>query len=90
MRPDFTGDYALNRAASTLSTSAAGVQSAHVHIEHAEPQIHYQASFVASDRELKATFDRLTDGHPVTSAHGELSTLSSVLCGSQADQRAGT
>jgi len=37
MKSDFSGEYILDRRASTLSSGAAAVQSAVVRIEHREP-----------------------------------------------------
>lgn len=44
MRPDFSGEWHLNRAASTLSPGADGVRSAVWNIDHREPTFHIKAS----------------------------------------------
>ena len=46
VRPDFSGEWILNKAASTLSPGADTVQSGFWHIEHREPTFHHQATFV--------------------------------------------
>src|SRR5262245_47169839 len=45
-KPDFSGEWALNRMASQLSPGADAVQSGSWHIEHREPQFGHKASFV--------------------------------------------
>lgn len=45
-KPDFSGDWVLNKGASTLSPAAATVQSARWIIEHREPVFHHKGSFV--------------------------------------------
>jgi hypothetical protein len=44
-KPDFSGEWALNKPASTLSPGASTVQSATWLIEHREPRFHHKASF---------------------------------------------
>jgi len=43
-KPDFSGEWILNRAASTLSPAARGTQSGTVHIDHKEPKFQYKAT----------------------------------------------
>jgi hypothetical protein len=45
-RPDFSGEWVLNRSACTLSPGADTAQSAVWHIEHREPTFHHKAAFV--------------------------------------------
>jgi len=47
MKPDFSGEFVLDRPACTLSPGADGITSAIVRIEHREPVFRYAASFVA-------------------------------------------
>ena len=44
-KPDFSGEWTLNKEASTLSPGASTVQSARWIIEHREPSFRQQASF---------------------------------------------
>ena len=46
LKPDFSGDWVLNKDASTLSPGANTVQSAQWRIEHREPAFHHKGSFV--------------------------------------------
>ena len=49
MRPDFSGEWALNREASTLSPGADTTLSAMWHIDHREPVFRHKAEFVMRD-----------------------------------------
>ena len=42
-KPDFSGEWTLNRQASTLSSAAAGIRSGDVRIEHRDPTFRYKA-----------------------------------------------
>ena len=46
-KPDFSGDWTLNRQASTLSPAAAPFQSGALRIDHREPVFRCQASYTA-------------------------------------------
>ena len=50
-KPDFSGEWALNRKASTLSPGATAVGSGVLHIDHREPVFRYPASRGAPRRE---------------------------------------
>jgi hypothetical protein len=71
MKRDFSGQYLLDRGASTLSAGAAAVRSAAVRIEHHEPVFRYWATFVADSKTLEYSFERVTDGREVAAGgHG--------------------
>ena len=62
-KPDFTGDYVLNRQASTLSPGGAdAIQSGKVHINHLEPNFQYRVSYMVHDQPLSFQFEMVTDG----------------------------
>ena len=46
LKPDFSGEWVLNKGASTLSPGANTVQSARWVIAHREPVFHHKGSFV--------------------------------------------
>jgi hypothetical protein len=75
MKPDFSGEYVLNRQACTLSPGAAAVQSGVVRIAHREPMFRYQAAFVADGKTFEYTFDRLSDGREVAAGEDGVSSL---------------
>ena len=47
-KPDFSGEWILNRQASKVSALASVVQSGVVRIEHRDPAFRYKAAFVSS------------------------------------------
>jgi hypothetical protein len=76
MKSDFSGEYVLNRRASTLSAGAAGVQSAVVHIEHSEPVFRCSAKFATgSQTVLDYSFELTTDGREVALGENDVSRL---------------
>ncbi len=70
MKPNYSGDYVLNRQASALSASAAAIETAVLRIEHDEPRFRCSARFASAADAVEFSFERLTDGHEsVVSAH---------------------
>jgi hypothetical protein len=66
MKPDFSGEYVLNRAASTLSPlGAAGVHTAGLSIRHDEPNFRCEGKFVfQSGDAAQWAFELATDQPP--------------------------
>ena len=64
LKPDFSGEWILNKDASTLSAAAGTVQSARWVIDHREPVFHHTGSFVfeggARDYEYELRSDALS------------------------------
>ena len=73
-RPNFSGDWTLNRAACTLSPGADGVKGATWHIEHREPRFRHKASFETQGNPITFDYELLTDGPEVTAADGAATT----------------
>jgi hypothetical protein len=70
VKPDFSGEYVLDRAASALSAGAGGIATGLMRIEHQEPRFRCSARFTSTDDAIEFTFERLTDGREVpVSAH---------------------
>ena len=61
-KPDFSGEWDLNRQASSLSPAAAAMQSGVVRIEHRDPRFHYQARLEANGTPIEYAFDLMTNG----------------------------
>lgn len=61
-KPDFSGDWRLNRQASTLSPAAAAFQSGVMRIEHREPSFRCQATYVADGKPVEYAFELRSDG----------------------------
>lgn len=64
-KPDFSGEYVLNRQASALGGGAAAVRSAVLHIEHREPMVRCQGAFTFDDTSFNYALERVSDGREV-------------------------
>jgi hypothetical protein len=70
VKPDFSGEYVLDRAASALSAGAAAIETALLRIEHDEPRFRCSARFSSAEGAIEFNFERHTDGREhVASAH---------------------
>jgi len=95
-KPDFSGEWILNRQDSSLSPAAAAIQSGLLRIEHREPKFHYQVRFEANGAPIEYAFDLTSDGLEVTGTdrgrrtatslrwHGEALVLASTVEGPEA------
>lgn len=77
-KPDFSGEWTLNRPASTLSPAASGVQNGVVRIEHREPQFHYKATLMTQANPIEYELQFVSDGRPVLSTQAGAETTSSL------------
>jgi hypothetical protein len=77
-RPDFSGEWILNRQASTLSPGADAVQSAVWRIEHQEPTFRHKASFVTESNPIQWEYELLSDGREVVATQQGATTVSSL------------
>jgi len=75
MKPDFSGEFVLDRPACTLSPGADGITSAIVRIEHREPVFRYAASFVAGATTMAYSFELIADGPAASIAGDDVSRL---------------
>jgi hypothetical protein len=67
LKPDLSGEWTLNREASTLSPEIAPVvENGFVKFDHREPQISVHLSITMSGKPIEFRFDRVTDGREVT------------------------
>ena len=78
-KPDFSGEWVLNRQASTLPPPVSNVESGVVHIEHREPSFSFRRTYVIAGTPRDASFTRRTDGAETseTGAQG-LATVSTL------------
>jgi hypothetical protein len=72
-RPDFSGEWVLNRQASTLSPGADTVQSGLWLIDHREPVFHHKASFVMEAGPRDYEYELRSDGPEMPGADQEAS-----------------
>jgi hypothetical protein len=77
-KPDFSGEWILNRQASNLSPGADAVQSGEVRIEHRDPRFRCKAAFVSQTGPLQYEYELLSDGREVVSTQQGVTTVSSL------------
>jgi hypothetical protein len=77
-RPDFSGEWILNRQASTLSPGADAVQSGVWRIEHREPTFRHKAAFVTGSKPIEYEYELSSDGREVVGTHEGTRTVSSL------------
>jgi hypothetical protein len=77
-KPDFSGEFVLNRQASALSPGADAVQSGVVRIEHREPVFRYKATLVSAGKPFEYAYELLSDGREVAGTQQGLPTVSSL------------
>ncbi|MBZ5634082.1 MAG: hypothetical protein LAO55_13245 [Acidobacteriia bacterium] len=66
MKPDFSGEWILDRQASTLSPAAAAFDSGVMRIDHREPVFAFQIKMVAGGKSVEhAGEGRVSDGREV-------------------------
>ena len=67
-KPDFSGEWVLNRQASTLPPPVSNVESGVVRIEHREPEFRFHRTYVIAGTSRDADFSIHTDGAEETQA----------------------
>src|SRR4029453_7399539 len=77
-KPDFSGEWSLNRQASTPRPGADAMQSAVVRIEHKEPMFRYEATFVSAGGPVQVKYELLSDGREMVSTHQGITTTSKL------------
>jgi hypothetical protein len=77
-KPDFSGEWTLNRQASTLSPAAAAIRSGDVRIEHRDPTFRYKAVLKSETDLVQYEFELQTDGREVAGTQQGMATASSL------------
>jgi hypothetical protein len=67
-KPDFSGEWTLNRTASTLSRGADAVQSGSLRIEHSEPTFRCKGAFLGGQKPIEYEFELVSDGREKVAA----------------------
>ncbi len=75
-KPDLSGEWILNRQASTLSPGADAVQSGVVRIDHREPTFGYKAKFVSAGGPLQVEYELRSDGREIVSTQPGVTIVS--------------
>ena len=76
-KPNFSGEYRLNLASSTLDGRAASTRAASLRIDHHEPMIRIDAKFEFYGKTFAWSLQRITDGREVVD-QSDTRTRSSV------------
>ena len=77
-RPDFSGEWILNRDASTLSPGADGMKGGVWLIEHREPEVHVKASFETADDPVEFEWSLRTDAGEIVNTHEGVTMATSL------------
>jgi len=77
-RPDFSGEWILNRQASTLSPGADAAESGIWWIEHREPTFHHKASFVMAGKPFNYEYELRSDAGEIVGTQEGTQTVSSL------------
>jgi hypothetical protein len=75
-RPDFSGEWALDRSASSLQGEMSAVEGGTVRIEHREPSFAFTRTFLVKAQPIETSFQIQTDGRELASASRGLSSKS--------------
>jgi hypothetical protein len=78
-KPDFSGEWILNRQASTLSPGADTTQSGVVRIEHREPVFRYNARLVMGPTPFEYGFELRSDGSQLAGTQQGRPVVSSLM-----------
>jgi hypothetical protein len=77
-RPDFSGEWTLDRSASSLQAEMSAVESGIVRIRHREPLFAFTRTFVIKAQPIDTSFETQTDGREVVAVDRALSSKSRV------------
>jgi hypothetical protein len=77
-KPDFSGEWKLNREACTLSPGAAAAQSGVLQIDHREPKFTAHLTIILDGKPFDSKFELLSDGREVTATFRERPIVSSL------------
>lgn len=75
-RPDFSGEWKLNRQASVLQAESAVVESGAVRIVHREPGFKFSRSFIVNGQAMTTDYEIATDGREIRRSQGPASSRS--------------
>lgn len=75
-KPDFSGEWVLNREACTLSPGADSMRSAAARIDHRDPTFSYDATFVSDGGPVHTAYELLSDGREVVNEGNGMTIVS--------------
>src|SRR5256885_63751 len=77
-KPDFSGEWTLNRQACTLSPGADAIRTAVVRIEHRDPKFRYHAEFVSDTGTVQPEFELMAEERAAASLQQEMTKGASL------------
>jgi hypothetical protein len=75
-RPDFSGDWTLDRSASSLQGEMSAVEGGTVRIQHREPSFAFTRTFVIKAQPIDTSFEVQTDGRELANVNRGLASKS--------------
>ena len=75
-RPDFSGEWFLDRPASGLQGEMAAVESGVIRIQHREPSFTFARTFVVNKQQVDMSFEIQTDGRELANVSRGLTSRS--------------
>ena len=75
-RPDFSGDWTLDRSASSLQGEMTAVEGGTVRIQHREPSFAFTRTFVIKAQAIDTSFEIQTDGRELANVNRGLASKS--------------
>lgn len=75
-RPDFSGEWTLDRAASTLQGEMTAVESGVVRVQHREPSFSFTRTFIIKTQPIDTSFEIPTDGREIMNNNRGLTSRS--------------
>src|SRR5688572_32819793 len=75
-RPDFSGEWTLDRPASSLQGEMTAVEGGVVRIQHREPSFGFSRTFVVKTQPIDTSFEIQTDGREVANSSRGLTSRS--------------
>jgi hypothetical protein len=73
-RPDFSGDWTLERSVSTLQGEMSSVESGTLRIQHRDPSFGFTRTFVIKTKPIDTSFEIQTDGREVANSNRGLTS----------------
>ena len=75
-RPDFSGEWSLDRSASSLQGELSAVESGTVRIQHREPSFAFTRTFLIKAQPIETSFQIQTDGRELANVNRGLASKS--------------
>jgi len=77
-KPDFSGEWILNREACTLSPAAGAIHGGVARIEHRDPTFHYKSTLTSESGQVQIEFELPSDGNEVVSSQQGMKSASNL------------